>query len=163
VPPAASTTLPPGAERALADAARAWPELEVLMLFGSAAAGRLGPESDVDLYVRLAPGTRADRDAERRLIVAAERACGREIDLVVETPSTSVILRRQIATHGHELFERTPGAGRQLRVDGAHAYMDLLPQLELIGAAIRARAVIDGAAALERIRQRTEGGGRDGG
>lgn len=59
--------------------------------------------------MRLAPGTRADRDAERRFIEAAERACLREIDLVVESPGTSVILRRQVASHGRELFERTPG------------------------------------------------------
>ncbi len=127
------------------------------MLFGSAARGRMRPDSDVDLYVRLAPGSVRDRDAETRLVEAAARACRREIDLVIESSSTSVILRREVAAHGRPLFERSPGAARTLRVEAVHAYMDLEPQLRLIGAAIRQRAVEAGRAAAQRL---PEGTGR---
>ena len=125
------------------------------MLFGSAARGRMRPDSDVDLYVRLAPGSARDRGAEAGLVEAAARACRREIDLVIESSSTSVILRREVATHGRPLFERSPGAARTLRVEGVHAYMDLEPQLRLIGAAIRQRAVEAGRAAAQRLREGT--------
>lgn len=145
------SALSPDTERALADAARAWPDALVLMLFGSAAAGRLRPTSDIDLYVRLAPGSARDPGAEALLVAEASRICRRDVDLIVEGPSTSVILRREVATHGRALFERTPGAARTLRVEGMHAYMDLEPQLRLIGDAIRARAVAEGRDARERL------------
>lgn len=147
----AGQALSPNVERALAEAARGWPHAELVMLFGSAAAGRLGPESDVDLYVRLAPGAARDREEEERFVAAAERACQREVDLVVETPATSVILRREVVLFGRPLFERCAAASRVFRVEAVRAYADLEPQLRLIGAAIRARAVEEGTKAAERL------------
>ena len=43
---------------ALAALFRAQDDVDVAVLFGSAAKGRLRPDSDVDLYVRLRPGAR---------------------------------------------------------------------------------------------------------
>jgi predicted nucleotidyltransferase len=145
------------AQRALLEAARAWRDLELLVVFGSAARGRLGADSDVDLYVRLVPGkdvVRADRD---RFVAAAEQACSREIDLVVERPSTSVILRREAASRGRALFERAPGARRAFVVDAINAYVDLEPQLRKIGGAVRKRARGEGSQARDRL----PGGGLD--
>ncbi|MBE7482050.1 MAG: nucleotidyltransferase domain-containing protein [Polyangiaceae bacterium] len=152
--------LSPETERALAQAAEMWPGVELLMLFGSAAKGRLGPESDVDVYVRLTPGHSAERVHEQRFRESAERACRREIDLVIETPSTSVILRREVASRGRPLFERSPSAAITFRVEAVRAYADLEPQLRKIGAAIRARALRDGALAIERVRTRGASRGR---
>ncbi|MBK7582361.1 MAG: nucleotidyltransferase domain-containing protein [Myxococcales bacterium] len=147
----AGQALPVETERRLAALAEAWPEVDLLMLFGSAASGRLGSESDVDLYVRLAHDTPRDQAHEERFLAAAVHACHREVDLVVETPAISVILRREVAAHGRPLFERTARSAHQFKVDAIRAYVDLEPQLRLIGAAIRARAVKEGAAATERL------------
>ncbi len=152
--------LSPEMERAVADAAAMWPGVELLMLFGSATKSRLGERSDVDLFVRLAPGHSAERADEQRFREQAERACRREVDLVVETPSTSVILRREVAARGRPLFERSPSAATTFRVEAVRAYADLQPQLKKIGAAIRARAQRDGVLAIERIRSRGANHGR---
>jgi len=82
----------------------------------------------------------------------------RVTDSLTETPTTSVVLRREVARRG--LFERPPGAHRTFRVEAVHAYMDLEPQLRLIGAAIRARALVGGKAALERLGAAPSGGER---
>lgn len=138
-------------ERELSHLAQEWEEVELLVLFGSARAARLTAASDVDLYIRLAPGSPRDRFAESSFSTAASRACGREIDLVVESASTSVILRREVARKGRPLFERRNGAFRAFVVDAIRAYIDLEPQLRLIGAQIRTRAALEGARARERL------------
>lgn len=157
---AAERSLSPESERALADAARAWPGVELLMLFGSAACGHMNERSDVDLLVRLAHDEPLDPTERERFVAAASRACRREIDLVVERPTTSVLLRREVAEKGRPLFERTPGAARQFVVDAVRAYVDLEPQLAKIGAAIRARAREAGQSARDRLlgRERGDGG-----
>ena len=95
----------PEADKSLGELFASQPDVEVLAVFGSTAAGRLGPESDLDLYVRLRPGARWSLG--HRLDVAAEatRLAGREVDLVVEDETTSVILRREVAAKGRLLFE----------------------------------------------------------
>jgi predicted nucleotidyltransferase len=138
-------------EQELAELARQWASVEVIVLFGSAAKARLTTSSDVDLYVRLAPSSTRDRSAEDAFAAAASRICRREIDLVIESQSTSVILRREVARTGRLLFERRAGAFRAFVVDAIRAYVDLEPQLRLIGEAIRARAALDGARARERL------------
>lgn len=149
----------PEVEHSLCELARAWPEVEVLVLFGSAASGRLAAESDLDLYVRLTHGATLDPESERRFRDGAERSSMREVDLVIERPETSVILRREVAAKGRVLYERRPGAARQFVVDAIRDYVDLEPYLSKIGAAIRSRAITDGAAAKERLAK----GSRDGG
>ena len=147
-------------EAALAAAARDWPALELLVLFGSAASRRLTADSDVDLYVRLTPNQRCAPADAQRFAGKAEGLCRREIHLVVETLSTSVILRREVAARGRALFQRTPSAARTFRVEAMRAYADLEPQLRKIGAAIRARAIREGDAAVVRLSLRGAGDGR---
>ena len=151
-------TLSPALERELASLAELSPAVDVLVLFGSAASKDMHASSDVDLYVRLAPSQTWSIDETQAFVSAASRACRREIDVVVESPSTSVILRREVAAKGRPLFERRAGAFRELVVDAVHAYMELEPQLRLIGGAIRARAAADGAAAIARLTSEARGG-----
>jgi predicted nucleotidyltransferase len=156
----ARRALPAQTERALAEAARAWPAVELLMLFGSAAAERMTDASDVDLLVRLSPGSSPAPDERERFVQMASRACGREVDLVIEQPATSVILRRQVAEKGRTLFERTPGAARRFVVEANLAYIDLEPYLRRIGAVVRERAIREGSEARARLAHR---GSADGG
>ncbi|MBI5548537.1 MAG: nucleotidyltransferase domain-containing protein [Deltaproteobacteria bacterium] len=60
------------------------PEVDAVALFGSAAKGRLGPDSDVDLYVRLKHGARWGSGRRLDLVAEGARLCGREVDLVVD-------------------------------------------------------------------------------
>lgn len=151
-------SLTPELEQALAALARSWPAVDALVLFGSARSGRLGPESDVDLYVRLSGDT--SREEEQRFIAEASSIVGREVDLVVESARTSVILRREVAAKGRPLYERRAGAFRDLRADAIRAYVDLEPQMRMIGAAIRARALAEGEAARQRLASREAARGR---
>ena len=71
--------------------------------------------------------------------------------LVVEQPSTSVILRREVASKGRTLFERVPGAKQAFVVEAIGAYVDLEPQLRKIGRAVRRSALAAGAEARDRL------------
>src|SRR5688500_10123361 len=99
------TVLARETEQALARLIAARPEVDVAVLFGSAAAARLGGHSDIDVYVRLRPGTRWGRAERSALATEASRQCGREVDLIVEDEATSVILRREVAARGRPLHE----------------------------------------------------------
>jgi len=63
-----------------------------LALFGSAAGGRAGPESDLDFLVRLEPKT---FDAYMDLKLRLEELLGRRVDLVLES-QIKPLLRDQI-------------------------------------------------------------------
>lgn len=158
-------TLVPEVENSLRELASGWPEVEVLLLFGSGASGKLVGSSDLDLFIRLAHDAPFDSEAERSFRDGAERTSKREIDLVVERPETSVILRREVAAKGRVLFERRPGVARQFVVDAIRDYVDLAPYLSKIGAAIRARAIAEGADAKKRLveQDRSTKGSRHGG
>jgi predicted nucleotidyltransferase len=153
------TNLTPELERTLRDLARDWPALEVLVVFGSGGRKQLRPDSDLDLYVRLERGAERETAAEHLFLEGAERAAQREVDLIVERPETSVLLRREVAAKGRVLFERRPGSARQLVVDAIRDYVDLEPYLSRIGAAIRARAIAEGEAARARLAERLFDGG----
>lgn len=144
----ASDEIPAIVARVLREAA--WDDLELAVLFGSAVSGRLHPGSDIDVLIRLDP--RGPLSSERRaeLERALSSALRREIDLVVESPSTSVVLRREVAANGIAVYERWRGAFKQFVVDAIHAYVDLEPQLRLFAEATRARALRGGRAAIDR-------------
>lgn len=131
-------TLPEETFARIRDVLLAAPDVEVAACFGSAARGRLGPDSDVDIYVRLRRGAAWSGQQERALIPELSAAAGREIDLTVEDEDrTSVILRLEVARHGRLLFERRPGAWVDLRARAMVAYADLEPWMRRCGEGVR--------------------------
>jgi predicted nucleotidyltransferase len=118
------------------------PDVEVAVLFGSAAAGRLTDESDVDIYLRLARGARWTPDRVRDLRWRLGDAVGRDVELVVEDRhATSVILRREVARRGVLIREARAGAWTGLRADAMIAYADLEPWMRRCGEGVR-RAIL---------------------
>jgi predicted nucleotidyltransferase len=115
-------------------------DVEVAALFGSATRDRLGPESDVDVYLRLRRGVRWSSSRENQLTRALERVVGREVDLIVEDrDTTSALLRMEVARSGRLVFERTPGAWTSLRADALVTYADLEPFMRICEAGVRRR------------------------
>lgn len=92
------------------------PSVRLAVLFGSAARGTLGSDSDIDVGLSLT------RDADRppTLQVVLERAAGRPLDLVWldEAPP---LLRFEIARDGVVLVERDAHGWAEFR---AHAMID---------------------------------------
>jgi predicted nucleotidyltransferase len=126
-------------------------DVEVAAMFGSAARGRLRPDSDVDIYVRLRHGASWSLHRELGLASDLSAAVRREIDVTVEDEErTSVILRLEVARHGRLLTERRPGAWVDLRARAMLAYADLEPWMRLCDEGCR-RAL---AARLEGVHAR---------
>jgi predicted nucleotidyltransferase len=92
------------------------PEVDLAILFGSAAKGALRKESDVDLALRAT----LDRTARNAMLAEIERALGRTLD-VIDVDAAPPQLRFEIARDGIVLVERTPGALTTFR---ARAYLD---------------------------------------
>ena len=137
-------SMTPALEKSLADRLAREPDVDVVALFGSAASGRLLPDSDVDLYVRLRATARWPVGKRLDVVADLERLCGREVDLVVEDDGTSVILRREVASRGRPLFEARAGAWTDACAAAIVAYADLEPFMRRIGDSIRAGALRDG-------------------
>jgi uncharacterized protein len=95
------------------------PDLELLVLFGSAATGRARPSSDLDLAV-LCEGP-ADLDA--LYVALAARFRTDRLDLV-DLRRVGPLLAFQIARAGLVLFERSPGLFRQFQSLAARRYAD---------------------------------------
>jgi predicted nucleotidyltransferase len=68
-----------------------------LGLFGSAARGDDGPESDVDLLVTFEPGAKVSLFTLARLKDVLESALGREVDLVEDHAGLDAGVRRTIS------------------------------------------------------------------
>jgi predicted nucleotidyltransferase len=116
------------------------PDIRVAVLFGSGARGRLRPDSDVDVYLRLGPRVRWS--THRVLLLASELGAiaRREVDLVIEdVDATSTILRLEVARHGVLLFERQPGAWTSLRASAFIAHADLEPWMRRCAEGVRRR------------------------
>jgi predicted nucleotidyltransferase len=73
-----------------------------LWVFGSVAAGRAGPSSDLDLAVLF--GAQPDGLELMGAVTAIEQIVGRDVD-VVDLERTSPIVAMQVLRHGHALFE----------------------------------------------------------
>jgi predicted nucleotidyltransferase len=103
----------------LADLDRLAPEIELVVLFGSAARGRAGARSDLDVGV-LGPGP-ADLDA--LFLLLAPRLGSDRLDLV-DLRIAGSVLAFEVARHGRPLFERTPGAFRSFQSLASRRYCD---------------------------------------
>jgi predicted nucleotidyltransferase len=95
------------------------PTLDLVVLFGSAAAGRARPDSDVDVAV-LCDGS-ADHD---RLFMALAPALeSARVDLV-DLRRAGPILAFEVARSGQVLFERSPGTFRRFQSLASRRYAD---------------------------------------
>jgi len=129
-------------ERSLLQALESWPGVRLAVLFGSAARGQSGPRSDLDVGVRLEPGT----ETAAALEVALARATGRRVDLV-RLDTAPPLLRFEIARDGSLLLERAPHAWADFRARAMTDWWDWAPTARLFHAAAASRlraALADG-------------------
>jgi predicted nucleotidyltransferase len=106
-------------EARLADLPTAMPELQLLVLLGSVAAGTATATSDVDLG--FAGSEACDRDA--LLFAVASRLRTDRIDLI-DLRRAPPLLAFQAARRGRCLFEREPGTFRSFQSLAYRRYCD---------------------------------------
>lgn len=118
---------------ALADALRHEPHVQLAVLFGSAAAGRARPSSDLDI------GVLGDEDIVLpRLAVTLSRLTGRRVE-VVSLRDAPPLLRFEIARDGRVLFERAPHLWTDFRARAMVDWWDWAPIARRFQAAAAAR------------------------
>jgi len=126
-------------------------DVEVAVVFGSAARGELREESDIDLYLVLRP--RASW-ATAWLLGLEEELChavGRPVELVVEdVETTSTLLRLQVAREGVPLHERVPGAWVRAKTRALMDYYDMAETIDACAAGVRRRLTANRGDALGR-------------
>jgi uncharacterized protein len=102
--------------------------IDLLVLFGSHAAGRAAGASDVDLAVQLERGAQPDK---LQLIFDLEEIFApRRVDLVILTAHTTPLLLHEIFVKGTPLFESRPGEFRKARLRAWKLYQDTAPLRE---------------------------------
>ena len=111
------------------------------MLFGSQAAGTVGPLSDVDIAVWLDPQLPRERVAALRSklsLAAIEALATDEVDVVVlnEAPP---LLRHRALKGGTRLLDRDPRARIRLETAALLDYFDTAPLRETLAAGRRRR------------------------
>jgi predicted nucleotidyltransferase len=99
--------------------------VEVAILFGSAASGKLRPDSDIDIGIL--SGRDIGFDGELALGADLERVFGREVDLV-RLDAASTLLRFE-ASRGRCLYEARAGAFADFVARALLEYEDLRPIL----------------------------------
>lgn len=97
----------------------ALPDLELLVLFGSAVTGRATRESDVDLGVRC----RGPADLDALFLALAPRFETARLDLV-DLRRVGPLLAFAVARGGRLLFERRPGLFREFQSLASRRYCD---------------------------------------
>jgi uncharacterized protein len=114
-----------------------WPEVRLIVVFGSVATGRARPDSDVDVGVL--GGSFWDQ-----LDVAAEigRLTKREPH-AVDLASASDWLRFQAARDGRIVHEQEPGAWARFQAESALRYFDLAPIIALCTEGVQRRLLKD--------------------
>lgn len=101
----------------------AQPSVQLAVVFGSVARGRSGPESDLDLGVRLDPDSPEER---RRIEVLAARTARCETD-VVYLDEAPPLLRFQVARDGRVLIERSPRVWPRFKAKAMVDWWDWAP------------------------------------
>ncbi len=101
------------------DVGRDFPELQLLILFGSAARGRMRRTSDIDVAVQCEGA--ADLDA--LFMVLAPRLKSSRLDLV-DLRHAGPLLAFEVARSGRVLFERSAGAFRTFQSLASRRYAD---------------------------------------
>lgn len=112
-------TAPPAILPRLEGLGDALPDLELLVLFGSAVTGRATRESDVDLGVRC----QGPADLDALFVALAPRLGSARLDLV-DLRRAGPLLAFAVARDGRLLFERRPGLFREFQSLASRRYCD---------------------------------------
>jgi uncharacterized protein len=111
--------------QSLAATLRGDARIAAAILFGSAASGRLRPDSDVDVAVIYADAEARD-SVEKDLLMTLGRlgtVAGRDVHLI-DLDRADCALRRKIFATGSTLFDRSNGRRRDLAVQTLLEYFD---------------------------------------
>ena len=122
------------------------PAVRLAVLFGSAARGEPGPESDVDLGLILDSAAWTP-PACWSLEAALGRACRRTVELV-PLDRAPPLLRFEIARDGRVLLDRSPHAWVDFRARAMTDWWDWAPTARFLNSAAAARlraALADGS------------------
>lgn len=96
--------------------------IDLLILFGSCAAGATHRESDVDVAVKCRRG--AEVSKLELLYQLDDLFEGKPIDLVVLTADTDTLLLYEIFSRGRLLYERAPGSFEAEKLRAWKLYLD---------------------------------------
>jgi predicted nucleotidyltransferase len=102
--------------------------LELAVLFGSRASGRVHPRSDVDVGVMPLDAALSLHD-ELAFAAILSTAASAEVDLV-RLDVDDALLGREVARTGIALYERTPGAFAAYRARAMSVWVDMNETLE---------------------------------
>ncbi len=114
-----SVVTPEFVAKRLADLPKAMPDLQLLVLFGSAVKGRARARSDIDLAIQCD----AAADLEAFYLAIASRLGTDRLDLV-DLRRAGPLLAFEVARTGSLLFEQPPGAFRQFQSVASRRYCD---------------------------------------
>jgi predicted nucleotidyltransferase len=115
------------------------PTVQLAVLFGSKAAGRSRPGSDLDIAIAVGPNG-LDDARELALTRALTLGARAEVDLI-RLERASTLLRWQIAITGIAVLEASPGAFARFRAEAASEYIDFAPALRRCSELFRQRLV----------------------
>jgi predicted nucleotidyltransferase len=110
-------------------------EVQLAVLFGSAARGAVGASSDIDVGVIVEP---ASGLAAASLTATLARATGRPVD-VIDLRTAPPLLRFEIARDGEVVFERSPALWCEFRAQAMIDWWDWAPTARAIHRAAAAR------------------------
>jgi len=134
-----------GAIARLRVALAAEPDLQLVVLFGSASVGRARGSSDLDVAILPTNGRDGqardfdDLSLQTRLTLAARR----EVDLV-RIDEASTLLKWEIAKAGVALLEARPGEMARFRARATSEYIDFLPSFQHHAEVFRRRLIQQG-------------------
>ena len=107
-------------------------EIQAGYVFGSAAGGRMHPNSDIDIAILLDERVRRDRFFDYRLKLMAEFGSALRtprVDVIVLNQATPLLAHR-VLSQGELVFERPASARVRFQVRTASRYLDLIPMFE---------------------------------
>lgn len=102
-----------------------YPAIRSAYLFGSAAMGHAGSDSDIDIAIRCAPELSPESGFNLRLelIEKLESVFNRPTDIVVLN-SASLVMIRQVLTHGVLLYAENPEKENSWAIQKRKEYFD---------------------------------------
>jgi predicted nucleotidyltransferase len=107
-------------------------EIQAAYVFGSAASGRMRPDSDVDVAILLDERVRPAQFFDYRVKLMADIGSAlntSRVDLIVLNEATPLLAHR-VLSQGQLVFERSASARVRFQVRTASRYLDLIPMFE---------------------------------